>query len=685
MRLLEAALARSARRLSVEQRLLLLVRMALLAALALAMARPLVTGIGGPPAAPASALALVVDDSRSTALAGRFEQIRREAEALLARADGGAAAVLIFAGEAPRSVLGPAGSDRRRLLEALRSAAPDRGRARLAAALDAAALALAEGGARDADVWVLADRQRINWPDDEREAIRRAVDALRAGGRSARVRWWAPPGAGRVEGGAGLVSIADLGIPGELVGAGETASIRVALRAWGGAAPPASRVRLLLDGAAPDAAETKAVALAPDGAAAVTFERGFPEAGSHWLEAQVLDASEAVVDRAFASIEVRERLRVAIFSPWSSRERSRLDYLSLALAPHESDAAAAGRDLFRTELRGADELAAMRRGDADAAMLAGAASISEEAARALEAFVGAGGGLLIFAADGADVPSWERWLWRGGKGLLPANPLAALGGPPQGGAAAGIEVVEPPHAAVAELASADLALVAARRWMRFEAAAAPGDGAEPTNVLLRLAGGDPFLLERRFGAGRVMLCAAPPDESWSNWPLRAAWVPFIQGMALHLAAAAGPRRNLRAGETLALRLPRDLAGTSVALRLPDGAAVEGLAIERDGAAVFEYRETWLPGLYTARAASTPALHFAVRRAEAEWETEELPKEDAAEIAGAAGIEIIDGAAAGAAPERDRQLELFKPLIAAALALALLELLLAQRLEGATRR
>jgi hypothetical protein len=56
---------------------------------------------------------------------------------------------------------------------------------------------------------------------------------------------------------------------------------------------------------------------------------------------------------------------------------------------------------------------------------------------------------------------------------------------------------------------------------------------EDSRVVARFSTGDPALLERRVGQGRVLLFTSSLDRVWSDFPVRTAYVPFWQGLILY--------------------------------------------------------------------------------------------------------------------------------------------------------
>lgn len=73
------------------------------------------------------------------------------------------------------------------------------------------------------------------------------------------------------------------------------------------------------------------------------------------------------------------------------------------------------------------------------------------------------------------------------------------------------------------------------------------------SVLLELDSGAPLLIERRVGAGRVMLYTSTLNREWNDLPVQPVFVPFIAGIANHLLGGAGFSSEAELGTTLAVR------------------------------------------------------------------------------------------------------------------------------------
>ncbi|MFT3906415.1 MAG: BatA domain-containing protein [Steroidobacteraceae bacterium] len=100
-------------------------------------------------------------------------------------------------------------------------------------------------------------------------------------------------------------------------------------------------------------------------------------------------------------------------------------------------------------------------------------------------------------------------------------------------------------------------------------------------VLLATNDGAPLLIERRIGAGRLLLLTSSLDNDWNDLPLQAVFVGFTAELADYLSERGADDRELIAGTTLRLG-----AGSGAAQVLdPEGREMLGLAQTRGNARV----------------------------------------------------------------------------------------------------
>ncbi len=93
-------------------------------------------------------------------------------------------------------------------------------------------------------------------------------------------------------------------------------------------------------------------------------------------------------------------------------------------------------------------------------------------------------------------------------------------------------------------------------------------------VLMRLENDEPFMIERRIGAGRVLLVAGGLENRWNDLPIRPVFVSFIIEAARYLSGVDRIAKSYTAGDSLLLGV---VGGTAGQVIDPDGETVLSLA------------------------------------------------------------------------------------------------------------
>ena len=167
-----------------------------------------------------------------------------------------------------------------------------------------------------------------------------------------------------------------------------------------------------------------------------------------------------------------------------------------------------------------------------------------QAAAALAQFVVDGGGLMVVAG--------ERSAWPAdGPDLLPGT----FGSPvDRTGRGASLGFVDYSHP-VFELFSAPRSGdVTTSRFFRYR----PMEPADSATVLARFDDGNPALLERQVGNGRVLVWASTLDNFWNDLALKPVYLPFVHRLTEYLADYAPPTPWVSAGQVLNLAEQRSL-------------------------------------------------------------------------------------------------------------------------------
>ena len=93
-------------------------------------------------------------------------------------------------------------------------------------------------------------------------------------------------------------------------------------------------------------------------------------------------------------------------------------------------------------------------------------------------------------------------------------------------------------------------------------------------VLIRLENNEPFLIERKIGAGRLLLILNGLDNRWNDLPVRPVFVSFVIEAAWYLSGINEISKTYTTGASLPLSLIGSASGQVVD---PDGNTVLSLA------------------------------------------------------------------------------------------------------------
>jgi von Willebrand factor type A domain/Aerotolerance regulator N-terminal len=593
---------RARQRLRLTELLLMLARMGLLAAVALALARPFLApnpaaaktkaGAAALVGGPARDVVVILDGSAgmSRAAGGTTPRARAIAEArtLVGKLNPGDSVALLVASERVRPIVDPPVFDRERVDTALanlgKTSHSGRGTADIPAALADAFRVLERGQNPAREVVIFTDGRRAAWhPGDLgrwsllRELHRRMPVSPRVWSRAVGSNDApdAPNGSvGRVSVSRALVTP---GLPINVNAEVENA----------GPGPLSRTAELLVDGkAAPGA--TRAVGPVPAGGKTpLTFTTTLNDPGSHLLTVRLVGGDDALPadDEASAAVEVAPALNVLLVDGEPGREpfTGEVDFLRAALAPTGDDTPQAHATVVTVDGFTTDALKSQR-----ILILANVERLDPEQTLAVARFLEAGGGVLVASGDRCDTAFWNGLSW-----------LPATLGDRVGDYAARKTVAHPAPATFSgpvlppfsqgeapPLASADLF---AYRVLE------PASGA---SVSARLDTKAPWAVERGQGRGRVLVLAGPLDAEGGTLPVNPDFVPLIHEWALHLAGGSAPR-PLRPGEPAEFELnPAPPATvTSLPLLTPSGDTARASIVRTSTGAKARHDETSEPGVY----------------------------------------------------------------------------------------
>jgi hypothetical protein len=421
-------------------------------------------------------------------------------------------------------------------------------------------------------------------------------------------------------------------------------------------------VQLMVDGNRAGLAQVNAP---PGGRAEAQFVYLFDRPGPHTGAVQVTGRDLlSADDSASFAFSARSRLNVLVSGPSSTDPATSASfYLSTALSPDKQDAQ------VHAAARSAPTLAGVDLRPFDALILSGFDAIRDTDSRAIDEFVANGGGVLVFG-DGI---TGKRPPAPGAIGLLSKlgnrikhpeespvslNPLSI----PKGS----LELLR---------TSSDVDLGRARFTGGYQIA--PLDAGD--RVLCAFTDGTPALIERKSGAGKLILAAFSAGTKDSDLPFRPAFVPLIHQLVASLAGGRDARRQVIVGEPIEARFPVADSGKPIRISGPGGLTAVQKGSLAAGGVSLTYYDTARAGSYSMSVADHKEP-FAVNLPPDESNLAKMTEGQLRSMLGAAPVQFARvGESVESLVRRTRSgSEIWRPLIAFALGLLFLEALLAQR-------
>ena len=303
--------------------------------------------------------------------------------------------------------------------------------------------------------------------------------------------------------------------------------------------------------------------LAPGERVTVPIEHTFHQSGPHRIDV-TLEPSEAFPfdDRRTLALQVRDKSRVLLVDGEPDEGDGEVFFLRATLDVPDS-----GIEAQVVSESGFDEANL----DAfDMIWLCNVQAPTPEAAKRLEAFVAAGGGLAITCGSLVDAGRYNELLWRDGEGLLPL-PIGEIGGDPD----------RPEHAVLAgkdhavcrgvvEFYELVFGLIQVKRWLELTE---PADHQAAIVARIRGADGPPLLATRTYkkAGGEVALFSITADVFWSDLPRTPLFLVLSQQLHHYAARRDDPsKENLLTDGTFRMDVDPGIYRADVTLRSLSG-------------------------------------------------------------------------------------------------------------------
>ena len=244
--------------------------------------------------------------------------------------------------------------------------------------------------------------------------------------------------------------------------------------------------------------------------------------------------------------------------------------------------------------------------------------VSSGTADRLGRFVERGGGLLVIAGQHGTWPQDRATVLP----ALPAEPVDRTRGQ-----AARLVGLEYGHSVFEPFRAPRSGDFSAARFYGYRAMTLqPG-----ASVLARFDDGAPALIERRAGSGRVLVWASSLDLQWNDLAVKPIFLPFVHQLARYLAGYREPEPWLTVGEVL--DPARTLASHANEIRTVVSPSGQRISLDPEGGDVVELLEQ---GFYELREQATGAGPSATVAANVDLSESDLTPMDPKEIVAAVG-------------------------------------------------
>ncbi len=571
------------RKLRLEDLLLLLVRMGLIALLAVALSRPWISGawLGRFGSHQSRDLAIILDGSYSMAWQGTDatpEQAARQAvQTLIDDLYPGDSVLVLDARDRTRLLIGPT-RDFRRALRAVEELPPPSGSSQLAGAVLQATQLLSRTTNLQREIVILSDRQAKGWQADDQTAWKR-LDDLRSLS-TVPVRIWAYDVSTPDFGQSANITVDRLQLAREVTVPDVPLRVKTKLRQTGGQGTGPVKVYLSIDGVRQND-QTLQVRLPDQGEVSVEFEPRFQQPGSHLITISVDADRLPADDQSDAVVIVRDGLPVVLINgtPSTDPVKTETFFAQAALSGSGTET-----PWIRATVQTEAETDVSKLAEASVIVLANLATVSDELAQAIDQLVKtAGRSVLITCGDQMQPESYNSW-FADGRGWMPCqlNAIAEDTVAELRGVHVSNEGLELPWL-LPFRAEQGGTLTEARfaKWQTVTWDLPPENGVEKPRrpvIAARLNTGDPWLLIKKHGRGSVAVLTSTLDADWNTLPAKADFVPWLHELLFFLSNSEASR-NVETGQPLVLNVPREFVVEDFVFRAPNG---QTLPAERGG-------------------------------------------------------------------------------------------------------
>ena len=343
--------------------------------------------------------------------------------------------------------------------------------------------------------------------------------------------------------------------------------VRAALVNYGDK-PARQTVSLWINGAK---TESQEVEIAPDALSEVEFQHVPVQAGNVAGEVRLEGDPLPADNRRYFCWHVTGRVQIVVVYGGET-EGKRWDdvfFLRSVFEPVTEDPKSGRTQGLHVEYVKPADAAKVNWQDFQVAFVVGLDRVPTDLAGKLEEFAKRGGSVIAFAGSGAaeaqqsspDDP--DVALLAVGPGDVRTETLDST----QSLTLGQMDEQHPIFRTLSRTAAANLSVIEFYVYRRLSGAALGG----ASRAIASYDNGDPFLVERRVGNGRFMVFETRCHPDWSNLPIRPLFLPLIyETMKYCVVSQLGIQPDLAAGATLRYTPPEGTKYTRATVKDPDG-------------------------------------------------------------------------------------------------------------------
>ena len=594
MEFLMAAIKKNARRLRIEQILLLALRTLLVLLVVLALAEPFLERAGiSMIAGKKTHKVIVLDGSFSMAYKPtdrtRFERAKEVAQQVLRESKRGDMHSVVLMAEPPRAIVAEPSPNRDAVSAEIENLVLPHGGADLPATLARVAEVLeASGPGPEKEVYLVSDLGKSSWlvGNSEQEMAEFRALAKRIDAEAALIVVDVGQGA------SDNLAVVDLAIGEPFVAADQPAEFRATVRNFGRKTAVDQSLELVVDGRVED---RRRLTIDAGDEAGEIFSYRFAASGEHTVEARLQPDRLDLDNHRWQAVPVKEYLRALCVNGRPSGDflGAATDYVAVALNPQTGSQGLRSR--VQPEVVAESALTEVDLNAYDCVILCDIGQFTENDSEVLEAYLRQGGEIIWFLGPNVLAERYNEVLYRDGRGVFPARLVERKGDPTVKDRAFFFDPLEYRHPVVAEFEANEKAgLVTAEIYAYLQMETPEGSRARR---VLGYTNGDPAVIEQPMRRGWSIVVSTTADASWTAWPISPSFLPVLHELVAFGLDGQLRSRNLQVGQPIASPVATVASDIAVTVQKPDGRAEPASLDRREEFGLLQYEATDASGIY----------------------------------------------------------------------------------------